>query len=249
MPETQLDEARKVGVRRWVVPGTSSERWAGLMSMAEQHAGVYAAPGIHPQESDRCQKTNFVELRRLMQHPKAIAVGEVGLDRQVESPWQVQEDVFIEMIRLALDMDKPLIIHARRSTERILELMRQEKAERVGGIFHAFSGSLETARKVIDMNFALGVGGVVTFSTARRLPEVVSSVPEHALVLETDAPDLAPEPYRGQPNRPAYLGLVAERVAELRGWTRQKTAQVTTVNACRVLKLPPLAVDTLPGAG
>jgi len=242
MLKTQLDEARMIGIRRWVVPGTSSERWAGLMTMAERHAGVYAAPGIHPQDSDRCRKTDFVELRRLMQHPKAIAVGEVGLDRQVESPWQVQEDVFIQMLRLARDMDKPLIIHARRSTERILELMRQEKAERVGGIFHAFSGSLETARKVIDMNFALGVGGVVTFSTARRLPEVVRSVPEHALVLETDAPDLAPEPYRGQPNRPAYLALVAERVADLRGWSMQQTAQITTANACRVLKLPSLAV-------
>jgi TatD DNase family protein len=97
---------------------------------------------------------------------------------------------------------------------------------------------METARKIIDMNFALGIGGVVTYATARRLPAIVKVVPEHALVLETDAPDLTPEPFRGQPNRPAYLELVAARVGSLRGWSRQETLRVTTANACRILKLP-----------
>jgi TatD DNase family protein len=240
MPETQLGAARKAGVGCWVMPGTSSDRWNLLAAMAEQFTGVYAAPGVHPQDSDHFQKADLPGLRRLLLHPKAIAIGEVGLDRQVANSWQVQEEVFIQMIRMALEVNKPLLIHTRGRTERTLEILRRENAERVGGIFHAFSGSRETASKIIDMNFALGLGGVVTFSSARRLPEVVRSVPEHALVLETDAPDLAPDPHRGQPNRPEYLALIAERVAELRGWSTQKTAQVTTANACRVLKLSTL---------
>lgn len=239
--DIQLDEARKAGVGGWLVPGTCRERWAGVMAAAEAHAGVFAAPGVHPQAADRCQPLHLEELRRLLRHPKVVAVGEVGLDRLVESSWSAQEELFVQSIRLARDTDKPLLIHARRSTERVLELLRREGAEQVGGIFHAFSGSLETARKIIDLNFVLGVGGVATYASARRLPEVVRAVPASALVLETDAPDMTPEPHRGQPNRPAFLTLVAERVAALRGWSREETARITTANACRVLKLPHFA--------
>ena len=245
----QLDEARAAGVSAWVVPGVSPEGWPELMALTARYAGVYAAPGIHPQAADRCQLLPLEQLRLHLQHPKAVALGEVGLDRQVESSWQKQEEAFIQMIRLARDMDKPLLVHARKSSERVMELLRQEGADRVGGIFHAFSGSLETARRVIDMGFLLGIGGVVTLPTAKRLPDVVREVPAGVLVLETDAPDLTPEPHRGQLNRPAYLGLVAERVAELRGWSLEETAQTTTANACRLLKLPPrvAAVSSLKG--
>jgi TatD DNase family protein len=239
--EIQLHEARKVGVGGWLIPGTSPEHWAAVMAVAELHADVYAAPGIHPQAADSCQQSDLEELWRLLHHPKVVAVGEVGLDRLVASSWQAQEEVFIQMIRLAQKADKPLLIHARRSMERILDLLRQEGAERIGGIFHAFSGSLETALKIIDMNFVLGIGGVVTYASARRLPDVVREVPAAALVLETDAPDMTPELHRGQPNRPAYLALVAEQVAALRGWSREETARITTANACRVLKLPQFA--------
>jgi len=237
-PQTQLDEAREEGVGAWVVPGTTCKRWPELMATTGRHAGVYAAPGVHPQASDLCTAEDLEELRRLLQHPRVVALGEVGLDRMVECPRLGQEKLFVQMIRLAREADKPLLIHARRSTTRVIELLRQEGADQVGGIFHAFSGSLETAREIIALNFAIGIGGVVTFASARRLPEVVRNVPATALVLETDAPDLAPEPYRGQPNRPVYLTLVAERVAALRGWSSQETARITTANACRILKLP-----------
>jgi TatD DNase family protein len=237
-PGPLLEEARTCGVTAWIVPGTSREKWPGLMAIAGRHAGVYAAPGIHPQESGRCQKSHLEELRLLMEQPKVIALGEVGLDRQAASPWQVQEEVFIQMVRLALETDKPLLIHARQGTERILEILQKEAAGRVGGIFHAYSGSLETACRIIDMGFVLGVGGVVTFPTARRLPQVVREIPAEALVLETDAPDMTPEPHRGQPNRPAYLELIARRVADLRGWSLEETARLTSANACRILRLP-----------
>lgn len=247
--DSQLEDARRAGVGAWVVPGISPESWPELMATAEAYASVYAAPGIHPQAANGWQKLHLEKLRLLLQHPKAIALGEVGLDRQVASSWQSQEELFTQMIRLALEMDKPLLIHARQSSDRVMELLQQEAADRVGGIFHAFSGSLETARKVIDMGFLLGIGGVVTLPTAKRLPKVVREVPAEALVLETDAPDMTPEPHRGQPNRPANLGLVAKRVASLRGWSLEETARITTANACRRLKLPPqvAAVNSLEG--
>jgi TatD DNase family protein len=120
----------------------------------------------------------------------------------------------------------------------LLEVLRSERAAQVGGIAHAFSGSLETARHFIDLGFALGIGGVATFPAARRLHEVVRSVPAEWLVLETDAPDLPPHPHRGEANRPEWLALVAARVAALRGWTADETARITSANARRVLQLP-----------
>lgn len=237
--QAQLEEALLAGIGAWVVPGTDCHRWPEMMATTGLHPMVYVAPGIHPQFADQFPESRMDELRQLLGHPRALAIGEVGLDRQVACPWQAQEALFIRMIRLALDMDKPLLIHARRSMGRIIELLRREGAEQVGGIFHAFSGSLESAQAIIALNFAIGVGGVVTLGTARRLPQVIGAVPAAALVLETDAPDLPPEPHRGQPNRAAYLNLVAERVATLRGWSLAETARTTTANARRIFKLPP----------
>lgn len=237
-PDLLLREAEQLGVAAWVVPGVSPEQWPQVMATSLLHEQVYLAPGIHPQAAGCFKKAHLDELRQLLSHDKAVAIGEVGLDRQVDASLHKQEELFIEMIRLARETEKPLLIHARRSTERILELLQREGGDQVGGVFHAFSGSLEIARKIISMGFLLGVGGVVTLQTARRLPEVVREVPAEALVLETDAPDMTPEPHRGQPNRPAYLELVARRVAFLRDWSLAETAQQTTLNACRVLGLP-----------
>jgi TatD DNase family protein len=237
-PALLLQEAEQAGVGAWVVPGVAPEQWSQVMATAALHEQVFLAPGIHPQAAGSVQKESLGELRKLLAHQKAVAIGEVGLDRQLDVPMQQQEDVFVAMIHLAQEMEKPLLIHARRSTERILELLQREGGGQVRGIFHAFSGSLETARRVLDLGFLLGVGGIVTLNTARRLPEVIRKVPAEALVLETDAPYMTPEQQRGQPNRPVYLELVASKVASLRDWTLAETAQQTTVNACRVLGLP-----------
>lgn len=237
-PEALLAEARQAGVGAWVVPGTSRERWPEVMAMVARYAGVYAAPGVHPQAAQTWRPAHVEELRRLLQHPRVVALGEVGLDRQADSPWPVQEAVFRQMIALARESGRPLLLHSRRATGRLLELLNTEGASEVGGIAHAFSGSLETARRLIAGGFALGIGGVVTFPEARRLKEVVRSVPAEWLVLETDAPDLPPYPCRGQANRPAWLTLVAAEVGELRGWSAEETAHVTSRNARRVLRLP-----------
>lgn len=236
-PAQRLREAELVGVGAWVVPGVAPQQWPEVMATSALHDQVYLAPGIHPQAAGLVQEDHLGALRRLLGHEKAVAVGEVGLDRQIDVPWQKQEELFIAMIRLARETEKPLLIHTRRATERVLELLQKEGGAQVGGIFHAFSGSLDVARKIMDMGFLLGVGGVATWATARRLPEVVRAVPAEALVLETDAPDMTPEPYRGQQNRPAHLACVAKKLAEFRGWDLTETAEITTENARRILRL------------
>lgn len=238
-PAKLLAQAETTGVGAWIVPGISPEEWPQVMAATALHKQVYAAPGVHPQAADRFQDSHLIELRDLLTHEKSVAIGEVGLDQKVEVSRQTQEDVLVAMIRLAREVGKPLLLHARRSSERLLNILQQEKAGQVGGIYHAFSGSMETARKLIDLGFLIGIGGVVTFSAARRLPEIVRELPAEALVLETDAPWMTPEPYRGHPNRPAYLDLIARRVADLRGWSLNETARITTANAWRILRLPP----------
>jgi TatD DNase family protein len=237
-PAPLLQEAEQAGVGAWVVPGVAPEQWSQVMATTALHEQVFLAPGIHPQAAGVVQKESLGKLRNFLAHQKVVAIGEVGLDRQLDVPLQQQEDVFIAMIHLAREMEKPLLIHARRSTERVLELLQREGGGQIRGIFHAFSGSLETARRILDLGFLLGVGGIVSLNTARRLPEVIRKVPAEALVLETDAPYMTPEQHRGQPNRPVYLELVARKVASLRDWTLAETAQQTTLNACRVLGLP-----------
>lgn len=235
--ERALHEARAVDIDGWVVPGVSPDGWASIVALAEGHPGVYFAPGIHPMSAGQYRPEISATLRTLLDHPRAVAIGEVGLDRQADVPWPVQEDVFVAMIRLARETGKPLLVHTRESIDRVLKIMQREGADQIGGIFHAFSGSVETAQRIIDAGFLLGIGGVVTWPGARRLPEVVRAVPASALVLETDAPYLAPEPHRGQSNRPAYLALVAQKIAELRDLSLEETLRVTTDNAKRLFKI------------
>ncbi|MCM2265818.1 MAG: TatD family hydrolase [Desulfuromonadales bacterium] len=232
-----LIEARARGVGSWVVPGVAPEHWPRLMATVNTTPGAWAAPGVHPQAAARWRPELADGLRRLAAGPRTVAIGEVGLDGQAGPDLAVQEAVFRQMIRLARETGRPLLLHMRRATARVLALLRIEQAHEVGGIAHAFSGSLDTARQLIDLGFAIGIGGVVTFPDARRLKEVVRGVPVEWLVLETDAPDLPPHPHRGEENRPEWLTLIAEQVAQLRGWDLAETARITGANARRVLHL------------
>ena len=243
LPEA-LAAARAEGIAGWVVPGVTPEDWPRLMATVAATPGAWAAPGVHPQAAARWRPELRGELQQLAAEPRTVALGEVGLDGQAGPAAAVQEAVLRQMIGIARATGKPLLLHSRRATGRLLNLLRSERAAEVGGIAHAFSGSLETARQLIELGFALGIGGVVTFPDARRLAEIVRHVPAEWLVLETDAPDLPPHPHRGQTNRPEWLTLVAARVAELRGWTSAETASVTTANARRILQLPQGEEDT-----
>ncbi|MBW2452805.1 MAG: TatD family hydrolase [Deltaproteobacteria bacterium] len=235
-PAAMAGEAASQGVAGFVLPGTRIAGWSRLMRTVAACPHAVAAPGVHPMDAENWQTEQIDTLMALHDRPKAVAVGEVGLDRKLPVSWGCQERLFREMIQMARRLDKPLLIHNRRATGRLIDILREEHADQVGGIWHAFNGSLETARQVLDLGFVLGIGGIVTYPEARRLSEVVSQVPESGLVLETDAPDMAPHPHRRARNRPANLALIAAAVARLRHWSWEETARTTTANALRVLR-------------
>ena len=237
-PSEEIATARSCGVERFVIPGVASDGWRGLRDLSESQPGVYFAPGLHPQHAQSWRPELAAELERYVAHSRAAAIGEVGLDRKAEAPMWLQEQVLVQMISMACAAGKPLLIHQRGTIGRLLELLRRERADRVGGVFHAYSGSLESAREAIALGFAIGLGGVITFPQAKRVTALVRELPAEWLVLETDAPDMSPHPLRGCGNRPSHLPIVAARLAELRGWSFEETIRLTTANSCRILRLP-----------
>ena len=241
--DAELRLARQQGVQGWLLPGVRRCGWTGLLACAGRHPGLWAAPGLHPMAVADWSPAACAELESMLSDEKVLAVGEIGLDACPGLPAaEVQEAALRGQIRLALAARRPLLIHCRRAFGRLLEILRQENAARVGGIFHGFSGSLEVAQDAIRLNFAIGLGGVLTRPGARRLPQLAAALPAEWLVLETDAPDLSPDPVRGQVNRPAYLPYVAKALANLRGWDLQETGRLTTANARRVLGLSAAAL-------
>jgi TatD DNase family protein len=230
--------AQEQGVRRFLLPGVSAEGWPHLVAVASQVAGGLIAPGLHPLAAHLWRESTAEDLAGLLTEGKSVAIGEIGLDGQLDyPPPAVQEKAFRGQLGLARETGLPVVLHCRRATGRLLEILREEGAGERGGIWHGFSGSRETAEAAIGLGFALAFGGPLTWPGARRSPEVLKMLPAEWIVIESDAPDLPPHPHRGEPNRPAYLSLVAERVAALRGWSPEETARITTANACRVLGL------------
>ncbi len=236
--EKELKEASRAGVAKFLVPGVDLEHWEIILGMAGDKKNILAAPGLHPRSAGQWDESVARNLKSLLHRPGVAAMGEIGLDAFLTSPpLEVQERTFRDQLRLAVRENFPVLIHCRKSTERLLRILREEEAGRTGGIFHAFSGSIETAKKAIDLGFAIAFGGVLTYPEARRAPQVLRALPAEWIVLETDAPDIAPHPFRGENNRPAYLRLIAQKVAEIRGWSLKETARITTENAKRVLRI------------
>jgi TatD DNase family protein len=233
----ELAAARKAGVGGYLVPGVERAGWQRLLELTEGEPGLWAAPGLHPLAAAQWDREATAELETLLRVPQMVAVGEIGLDRLLDVPLTVQEEAFRGQVRLAVAAGKPIIIHHRRAAARLLRILQEEEARQVGGIFHAFSGSVEIAREAIQLGFAIGFGGALTWAGARRPGQVLGGIPAEWIVLETDAPDLPPEPHRGESNRPAWLTLIAAKVAEVRGWSLEETARITTDNARRVLKI------------
>jgi TatD DNase family protein len=198
---------------------------------------VWAAPGLHPQAASQWDPAAAAELLSLVENPEVVAIGEIGLDTLVPIAMEIQERAFREQVRIAVQAGLPVLIHGRKTPARLLALLTEEKASQVGGIFHSFSGSLQTALAAITLGFAIGFAGPVTYPNARRPLEVLAGIPAEWIVLETDAPDLPPHPHRSGDNHPAHLPLIARKVGELRGWSLEETARLTTENALRVLRM------------
>lgn len=225
--------AREAGVVNMVTVGTDLASCREAIALAESHEGIFAALAIHPHEVARAAPEAFATLRALAAHPKVVAIGETGLDFvRNRSAREHQEAAFRAHVRLARDLDLPVVIHCREAYPEVLDLLAEEGAERV--IMHAFSGPVEIARRCADRGYTISLAGPVTFRNARTPVDVARDVPLSLLLIETDAPVLSPEPYRGRRNEPAYLPHIAARIAEIRGAEVEEIASATSANAGRV---------------
>jgi TatD DNase family protein len=230
-----LQEAGTAGVLAFVVPGVHPDGWVGISAVAAGDPRIHPAYGIHPMHAGTV--TDRILDRLLELSAQGAAIGETGLDPSYSAPLELQERVFREQLRIAVGCGLPVLIHCRRAFERVVRILREERADRVGGVMHAFSGSVEMAREFIRLGFGISISGTVTWNNAVKPLRVARELPLEHLVLETDAPDMAPERYRGRFNRPAWITETAERVAELRGISREDVARMTTDNARRLLRL------------
>ncbi len=234
-----LARARATGVRRMLTVGTDVESTRAAVALAEREAGVWASVGVHPHEAAALDDAALLELERLAQSPRVVAVGEIGLDFYRDlSPRDAQERAFRRQLDLARRLGKPVLVHCRDAHAEVLAILAEERVGEVGGIMHCFSGDVEIARRCLDLGLLVSLAGPVTYPKARALPDVARFVPADRLVIETDCPYLPPQPHRGQRNEPAYLELTAARVAELRGEPVDRLAARLSDNARALLRVP-----------
>jgi len=199
------------------------------LQVAERLDGCWASVGIHPHDAVQCDENALLQLHRLASHPRVTAIGEIGLDYYRNlSPKNAQQQALEQQINLALQLRLPVIIHCRDAYDDLLPILARYPLR---GVLHCFSGELHHAQRAVEMGWYLGIGGVVTFKNAHTLREVVQRVPLENLLLETDAPYLAPMPHRGKRNEPAYIPLIARMVASLKNVPLEELATVTTQNA------------------
>jgi TatD DNase family protein len=236
-----LERARAGGVRGFVVPGTKLEDAPQAIDIAARHDDVWAAVGFHPHEAKDCDDSAFAEIARLASSPRVVAIGEAGLDyHYMHSPRDTQREVFMRHLALARERDLPLIIHNRESTDDLVDLLASDEAKGARGILHSFTESAEVAKRLIDLGYFISFSGIVTFRSADSLRACAAELPQDRILIETDTPYLAPVPYRGRDNEPAYVVKVAEMLAKLWGRDLAEVAAATTANfesAFRV-KLP-----------
>ena len=229
-----IDTMQANGVGWALVAGVTLERFPGVMALVERFPVLYAAVGVHP-DTQQGQEPDQQTLLHLAKHPKVVAIGETGLDYyRLEGDLEWQRERFRTHIRAARICRKPLIIHTREAAEDTLRILREEGAGDVGGVFHCFTETPAVAAVALDLGFHISISGIVTFKNALQIKEVASLVPLDRMLVETDAPYLAPVPHRGKLNHPALVRHVAEEVAKLRGISMEELAHATTTNFFRL---------------
>jgi TatD DNase family protein len=230
-----LQEADATGITSFVVPGVHPDGWHRIAELATGDSRIMPAFGIHPMHAALATEECMEQLARMA--ALGVAIGETGLDPAYTVSLAVQETAFRRQLRLAEELNLPLLIHCRKAFQRTLTIMKEEQADKVGGIMHAFSGSLEMAREFIRLGFAISISGTVTWENAVRPRLLARELPLEQLVLETDAPDMTPHRYRGQSNRPAFIMETAVCVASARGIPLPTLTAATSAVTRRVLRL------------
>ena len=237
--EHVLARAREAGVTHLINVVFNRETIPTTLALAEAHDWIYAAVGWHPQDAEDMLPSDLAWLEQLLlHHPKVVALGEVGLDYYWDtSPKDVQQRVFAEQIALARRVRKPLVIHNRDAHRDVVDLLKSEGARDVGGVMHCFSGSWDIARECLDLGFYISLGGPVTFKNAKVPKEIAANVPADRLLIETDAPYLAPHPHRGKRNESAFVSLVAQEIASIRGVDYAEIVYTTHENARKLFSI------------
>jgi len=229
-----ISRAKEQGIERFIIPGADPKTLKRAIELSEEYSEIYFSVGVHPYDAQNYDK-NF--LKEFVSHPKCVAIGECGLDyfRLPENQDDIlkekalQKQVFIDQIEWAKELDLPLIVHVRESSDDCLELLEQYAGE-MGGVLHCYNAN-EALLKLSDKNFYYGIGGVLTFKNAKKLINVYPKIPQDKLVIETDAPYLTPHPHRGKRNEPAYTQFIAEKMANLSALASEEVAKSTTINA------------------
>lgn len=231
-----LEAARLQGVTHMLCVCIDMDNFPAVATLANHYPQVLASVGVHPNESDT-RDPGVSELVNLAQSAKVVAIGETGLDYfHGKGDLQWQRERFRRHIRAAKEINKPLIIHSRDAKEDTLKIMREEGAAEIGGVMHCFTEDWAMAEQAMALNFYISFSGIVTFRNAEQLREVARRVPLQRMLIETDAPYLAPVPYRGKTNQPAYVRHVAEHLADIRGDRLETIAQATTSNFFELFK-------------
>jgi len=234
--EKVIERAGQAGVDFVITVGTNLALSRKAVELAERHENIYATVGIHPHDVVNIDNKTFDTLLELAQRKKVVAYGEIGLDffRNI-SPQEIQLDLFGRQLELAHKLKLPVIIHDRNAHEQTFKMVKASSIR--CGVFHCFSGDYNMARQCIDLGFYISVPGVVTFDKAKTIQDVARRVPISSLLLETDAPYLAPIPHRGKRNEPSFIIYTAKKVAELKGVSLEEVADATTKNAKNLFQI------------
>jgi TatD DNase family protein len=241
-----VERARAAGVAVMINVGADLASSRRAVELAAEYEGIYAAVGMHPHDASKLDGAALAELRELARRPKVVAVGEIGLDFYRDlSPRDQQRRAFLAQLAWAAKLGKPVIIHDRDAHDEIMAILESWAAglrtsPLAGhlGVLHTFSGDLAMAERAMALGFYISISGPVTYHNAGQLPDIVRALPLDRILVETDCPFLTPQPHRGQRNEPAYVRLVAERIAALKGMSLPELAAATTANAERLFRLP-----------
>lgn len=230
--EELLSGMQKKGIGYIVNVGARLASLPKILEMTEKYPFVYGAAGIHPSETGELTSKDMEQVREIASKEKIVAIGEIGLDYHKPEPdREIQKKWFKEQLGLAGEMKLPVIIHSRDAAADTLEILKNWDRHKVRGVIHCFSYTWEMAKKYLSLDYYFGIGGVLTFENAKKLKEAVRHIPMEKILLETDCPYLAPEPFRGKRNQSEYIYYVADRLAELKDLSREEVLEITDKNA------------------
>lgn len=233
-----LESLPEQGVEAVVNAGSDIESVKATLKLTEDYHYIYGTAGVHPSSTGELDEEGFAWLTMAAREPQMVAVGEIGLDYYWEEPdHDTQKKWFSRQLELAREVRLPVVIHSRDAAKDTLDMMKAHKAEEIGGVIHCFSYGTDMAREYLSMGYYLGIGGVLTFKNAKKLKEVVAYAPIEQLVLETDCPYMAPEPYRGKRNSSLNLAYVAKAMADIKGLEPEQVIEITNRNAKQLYRL------------